>query len=273
MRYLKIVFAGLVFSAFCYAAEYFEGTGYGNTPQQAKSAAIKDLSTNLQVSVKYSAQDVTTRQNNELQTSGYTNVSLESQIKDLPGLEVVKETKKKDQYIVQVRVDKALLQSQILNRVQSNQAILNSVLQSCNTIGFSNQDKFKKAFRDYQKDLSLYNIVSKNTSYGSMDLARYNEAANALPSYKVNIKFDNELSSNDDAKRIIYTELGKFIKIDDDSKNIVEILVSGNDSLVLYFDFYDCNGKLDSNVKFDATRNRLGPIVYKGLEASLESAR
>ena len=79
-------------------SQYLYGNGSSYSLEAAKQYAIKDLVTNLQVSIKYSAKDSTTQVNNTLHTRASSDIVIESQIKDLPAIEIDKITKK-DNYV------------------------------------------------------------------------------------------------------------------------------------------------------------------------------
>lgn len=258
-------------------SKYFYGEGSGSTFDAAKAEAIKDIATNLQVSVKYNSLDSTRQQGEMLTTTGFSNVALESQIKDLPAIEVTKSSKKDNIFTIKVRLEKSILQNQILNRINSSQNLLESMLETCKDTSFTNHNKFIQTLKDYKKDVFLYQIITKNSAYGSAILLEYNAIANALPRYQVNITFKDENIINNDIKNIIYAELSKFIKIDNDASKILNINVNNSDVAVLYLNFYDCANKLESSLKIDTflhysdlssqkSQKRFAAIFYKNLK-------
>ncbi|RDU67590.1 hypothetical protein CQA53_00855 [Helicobacter didelphidarum] len=259
--------------------EYLYGIGYGASFQEAKQYAIKDLSTNLQVSIKFVAKDVVRQKDNSLQTSGIAEVSLESAIKDLPALEIEKQTKKDNKFSVRVRVEKSLLQSQILNRIQANQQTLDSLLETCNTPPFHKYKDFKQILEDYKNDLAIYQILSKNMSYNSALTIHYQDISNSLPNYNIKLEFQHDNPNNIKVQRTLYSELGKFIKIDSSATKTLEILIENADITMVYLSFYDCNKKLENVVKINTYLpyntfyqaqqiTRFGAIVYKNIEAT-----
>ena len=86
--------------------QYFYGVGYGDTLTLAKENALKDLATNLQVSVQFKTQNTVYQSNQSLETIGNTSLSLESSLKDLSGIEVdaVKKTNKEYEVHVKIKI-------------------------------------------------------------------------------------------------------------------------------------------------------------------------
>ena len=256
---------------------YYYGEGRGVTFELAKQNAIKDLTTNLQVSVKYTSTNTTTQTNDTLQYSGSTNVSLESQIKDLPAIEVYKQSKKKNNHEVEVRLSKATLKNQMLTRVQKAQGSLDSMIGACKSTSFKNHEDFKRTFKEYSGNVALYQIAANDFTFGSDSVLQYQNIAASEPKYSVKISFEEDSPLNKDVERAIFTELSKIIKIDNNSNMPLEIQVDNTSRLVLHFDFYDCQNKLEDSKKVDTFTDfqsfseksklaRLGPIIYKALE-------
>ncbi|MWV61467.1 hypothetical protein DCO58_09395 [Helicobacter saguini] len=260
--------------------QYLYGQGSGSSFEVAKAEAIKDLSTNLQVSVKYNAVDNTRQNNDKLSTTGYSNIALESQIKDLPSIEVVKNVKKGNIYQAQVRVDKNILQDSIFTRLNASESVLDSILQECGTPSFSTFEKFKKVLREYKRDVNLYQIISKNASFNAEKLNDYEKIANNKPRYNVITNADS-VGLNPRIASITLSEIDKFITLDSNAKSALFVGFDEalSDNFRIDFRFFSCKGdsKLDSAISVNThikarelgeekNLRRIGPIIYKAIK-------
>lgn len=258
-------------------SQYLYGNGSSSSLEAAKQYAIKDLVTNLQVSIKYSAKDSTTQVNNTLHTRASSDIVIESQIKDLPAIEIDKITKKDNMIFVRVRVDKNLLQAQIANRLQNNKQTLDSLLQFCQTPAFNQYKHFKHVMQDYKNDVSLYQVLSKDMLYATEELSNYQEIIDILPSYRVNIEFKGLQSYKNELKHILHAELSKFIKIDDEATKTLRVVVNDESVVMFYLNFYDCHNNIETslqintymsgeNIHINTQKGRIGAIIYKGIQ-------
>lgn len=257
-------------------ANYLYGEGFDDTFELAKQNAIRDLSTNLQVSIKYSSVDSTQQINNSFQTSGNNTTIVESQIKDLPAIEIDTNSYKNNKYFVRVKVEKSLMQSQIFNRLQSNEQKLDSMLHTCHSPQFQEYKQFQHIFKQYINDIQVYRILTKNMNFNSDIVQQYQRIANALTQYA--ITFENtHLENATIVQNIVSGELSKFVKIDNQATKHITIAFYANKTLVVNLSFYDCNNQLETfkqintylslkDLQDEAKRSRLGAIIYKALE-------
>lgn len=262
---------------------YFYGEGSGSSKQEAKAQALKDLATNLQVSVQYSATDTTSHTNNTLTSSGSSNISLQSQIKDLPGIEVYEEKKKGSTFHAKVRVNKAQLQNALYGKVSTSQARLVAMAGSCFSVPFKSYNAFKRTLKDYKRDLTLYQIVSKNMNYGTAELVRYEKMAGILPRYKLEAAWSGFSDNDEVIGRIVSSELDKFITRDSNADSTLYVKIFNDTGLLaLHLQFSDCEGNPDSviDIKTDLrtsslheekNQRRIGPVIYKQIENYLEN--
>lgn len=260
--------------------QYIYGQGLGTSFEMAKAQAIKDLSTNLQVSIKYQEQNVTTQRDNTLSQSGYSNVTAESSLKNLPEVEITQNKKIKNNYEVQVRVDKMKLMQSVQLQVDNNAQELSGMLGNCGRTNIMNHQKFVKIFKEYQQNLSFYRVLSEDYSFEDAHLREFSNIAAQLPRY--NIRVSNELNMSD-LDDILRNELQKFVRQDSNAPLAnVSLESSGTRGYVVSFLFYGCNAnegaikgiRIDTHLNAKEMTNRglqrLGPIVYKGLLQEIE---
>ncbi len=258
--------------------KYIYGEGQGVSFDVAKQYAIQDLTTNLKVSIKYSLQNTTQQENNVLQTKAMSNIRLESQIKDLPSVEVDKIKKSKDKVFVRVKVKQSILKSEIYNRVQFKKQKLLSMITQCDTPSFSNFRVFKTLLKDLTSDISLYQALAENMDYGNNILASLQDSISTKPKYRILWNNKHQYNANE-IQDIIASEIAKFIKIDKDSKRDLIIDINSNDkTIVIFLKFYDCDKNMEnaiqidtymqqSSIKMSSSKSRLGAIIYKAIEA------
>lgn len=258
---------------------YIYGQGSGSSLEVAKQYAIQDLATNLQVSIKYSMQQNTLQKDNTLQTSGLSNTFLESKIKDIPQIEVEKTWKKGNNIYVRVRVSKSVLEGIIKNRIQNAEQKLQAMLNSCETIAFSKYNNFKKIFMELQNDITLYQILTKDTSYGNTTIATFQNALATLPMYKIKWDLQNLYGCENELRSIITAELSKFIKINTQATRTLHITTTNDNTLRLFLNFKDCNDNPENTIQIDTRENkkdilkgkqrvRVGAVIYKTIEAN-----
>ncbi|TLD83404.1 LPP20 family lipoprotein [Helicobacter trogontum] len=256
--------------------DYIYGEGSGVNFDLAKQYALQDLATNLQVSIRYSTQQNIAQHNNTLQTSGISNTLLESKIKDIPSVEVEKTTKKDNRVNVRVRVSKEVLEGSIRNRIIHAQNDLQTILQTCNQVSFSQYKKFKTKLSGLKEDIALYQALTKNMSYGNAMILDFQNMISTYPSYALHWELNGLYNYQNDIQAIITTELSKFIKINPQAKQTLYIKANNDNPLQFLLQFYDCKNNLENAIQINthaskndmlqgSKKSRLGAIIYKAL--------
>lgn len=258
---------------------YIYGEGSGANFEMAKQRAIQDLATNLQVSVKYSMQQQTRQNNQSLQTSGMSNMQLESKIKDIPSIEVVSTTKKGNITNVRVRVLQSVLEGAIHNRIQAAQQQLYAMLETCDAIPFKQHRAFKKTLQELQGDIALYRSLTKDMSYGNAALSTFQESVAELPTYAVVWELSELGEHEREVQTILNAEMSKFIKINGSATRTIHVQTNTDDVVRFFLRFSDCKNNPENTIQINthikkhaiangAQRARLGAVIYKGIEAS-----
>ncbi len=257
---------------------YIYGEGSGSSFDIAKKNAIQDLATNLQVSVKYSMQQNMQQNDNTLQTRGISNTFLESKISNIPSIEVEKTIKKDNKITVRVRVEQALLEGAIANRIHTAQQQLQAMLDTCDTLAFWQYKKFKKTLQELQADITLYQALTKNMSYGNAMLATFQDSITNLPSYSITWDLHNLYGHAQETQAILIAELSKFIKIDSHATRTLYVQANTEGTLRFFLHFKDCKSNPENTIQIDthastkdilgAKNMRLGAIIYKTIQAN-----
>ncbi len=256
---------------------YFYGIGHGSDINKAKENAIRDLITNLQVTVQFQTHSITTHNNQSLESSGMQYAFFESDFKNLRGLEVERVQHKNNQTIAHVRILKSSLQAQIAQKVQIMQDSLESLLQKCDSLSLKSFRIFQSTFKQWQNNVMLLQSLTDNFSLYNQRLKAYGALAMSKPSYNLVIespKLDSDILA------IISGELNKFIVISQDAQNILRLKIIHDDSIRLYLIFEDCKGDREHSIQIDTyltesslksnkNKIRLGAIIYKSILDSL----
>ncbi len=255
--------------------DYIYGQGYGSSFEVAKQHAIQDLTTNLKVSIKYSLSNTIQENNNTLKTSGVSNILFESHIKDLPFIEIDQTNKDGNKVFVRIKIKQSMLRDDIYNRIQTKQQKLSSIIIQCDTPSFKQYKSFKALLNDLRSDISLYQILSGNMSYGNSILTNFQDSIATMPKYIVS--WDSNLINNRDIKDIIILELSKFIKIDKVANRILNINIVNDETMKILLKFYDCSKNIENIIQIDTymqinhigankLKSRLGAIIYKAID-------
>lgn len=258
---------------------YIYGEGYGFNFDIAKQNAIQDLATNLQVSITYSMQQDTQQKDNAMQINGLSKTSLETKIKDIPSIEVDKTWKQGNKVYLRVRVDRMVLEGAIMNRIQKSQQKLQTMLLPCETISFSHYRQFKKYFEELSSDITLYQILTKNMSYGNSMIASFQNSLAISPTYSISWDLHNLHDYEEEIKVIFISELSKFIKISSNAKQILHITANSDNNIRFFLHFKDCKYNPENTIQIDTYTNkksmlngmqkaRLGAIIYKAIESN-----
>ena len=249
---------------------YIYGEGYGSSYELAKQAAIKDITTALQVNVRYSDISSITQDNNSLSTSGMSNVYLDSNIKNLSNVEVVESQENKDGFKVRARINKIIMQSQLIESIYKEEHQMDNMIKTCGMPSLRDFNKMKTIFTTYQNDILLYNALSKLPL--ESENAKYQSMLNNPPSYELRFFFNTRSSHNKDIESIITPEIGRFVSINPDSNIHIDVNVEYRQNIEIIIKVYDCNNSIILQIpintyintaNYDNNRQRLGPIVYK----------
>ncbi|WP_181881841.1 LPP20 family lipoprotein [Helicobacter sp. MIT 14-3879] len=258
--------------------EYLYGVGYGKKLNIAKENAIKDLITNLQVSVKFTSQNTTMQNNQSLETIGNASTFLESSFNNLTGVEIDDVRHEKNNITVRVKIAKTILQAQIMQKVQNAQDFLESSTNKCGSPSFKEFKKFQAAFKEWQNNISLLQSLTKN-SY-EIQTQQYASMIAHNPNYNLVIDFKSISQYQQEIANILTTELNKFITINKAAKNTVHVQIIQDKEIHLYFTFNNCKGEIEHSLHINTympesslsdanNKTRLGAIIYKNILDSL----
>lgn len=254
-------------------ASYLYGIGYGKDANSAKENAIKDLATSLQVSIQVQAQNTTVHNDYSLKTSGIQHASLESGFTDLSGIELDKVSKAGDLVVVRVRATKAILRSQILQRMKAKQDFLKASIEKCGYPSLKSYEMFKIYLKELQNDINVISALGGSMTSYQLEVKDYGAIAARKLSYDLNVEQSIYVP---DVLPILLAELSKFMIISKESTRTINAKITSDKYIGLELVFLDCNGDVEDSININSyidrhklnsnnNKTRLGAFIYKTL--------